>query len=59
MGTYEDYPFHSAKGQRIMLDIFNGIYKSDENDATQIYTGDQKKMVSHFMKNKIGIVFTC
>lgn len=57
MGTYEDYPFHSAKGQRIMLDIFNGIYKSDENDATQIYTGDQKKMVSHFMKNKIGIVF--
>ena len=37
MGTYEDYPFHSAKGQRIMLDIFNGIYKSDENDATQIH----------------------
>jgi len=57
MGTYEDYPFYSAQGQRIMLDIFEGIYKTDENDATQIYTGDQKKMVEHFMKNKVGIVY--
>ena len=57
MGTYEDYPFYSAKGQRIMLDIFNGLYKTDENDATQIFVGDQKQMVDHYMKNKVGIVY--
>ena len=57
MGTYEDYPFYSAKGQRIMLDIFNGLYKTDENDATQIFIADQKRMVEHFMKNKVGIVY--
>ena len=57
MGTYDDYPFHSVKGQSIMLDIFAGIYKTDENDATQIAVGNQKQMVKHFMDNKVGIVF--
>jgi len=57
MGTYEDYPFFSAKGQQIMLDIFNGIYQTDPNDATTIQDADEKQMVSHFMKNKPGIVF--
>ncbi len=57
MGTYDDYPFYSAKGQQIMLDIFNGIYQTDPNDATTIQDTDEKQMVSHFMKNKVGIVF--
>ena len=57
MGTYDDYPFYSAKGQQIMLDIFNGIYQTDPNDVTTIQDTDEKQMVSHFMKNKVGIVF--
>ena len=57
MGTYEDYPFFSAKGQQIMLDIFNGIYQTDPNDATTIQDTDEKQMVSHYMKNKVGIVY--
>ena len=42
MGTYDDYPFYSPKGQQIMLDIFNGIYQTDPNDATTIQDTDEK-----------------
>ena len=57
MPTYDDHPFYSAKGQQIMLDIFNGIYQTDPNDATTIQDTDGKEMVKHFMKNKAGIVY--
>lgn len=57
MPTYDDQPFFSAKGQQIMMDIFNGIYQTDPTDATTIQDVDEKQMVSHFMKNKAGIVF--
>ncbi len=57
MPTYDDHPFYTAKGQQIMLDIFNGIYQTDPNDATTIQDTDGKEMVKHFMKNKAGIVY--
>ena len=60
MATYDDHPFYSDEGQSIMQKIFGGIYRIDENDATQIATGDgaeMKKMVNHYMSNKVGIVF--
>ena len=51
MPTYDDHPFYSAKGQQIMLDIFNGIYQTDPNDATTIQDTDGKEMVKHFQES--------